>query len=349
MGAIALHAVPQRFGDAEVIRGVDLAIPDGSFTVFVGPSGCGKSTLLRLISGLEPVTSGRVEVGGRDVTAVPPARRGLAMVFQSYALYPHMTVAENIGFGLRTKGVPRAERRAAVERAAAVLQLRPYLDRRPRALSGGQRQRVAIGRCIVRDPAAFLFDEPLSNLDAKLRVEMRLELAQLHRRLGTTMVYVTHDQVEAMTMADRIVVLRAGAVMQVGSPRALYERPANRFVAQFIGSPRMNVLPAAAFPGAPPGATEVGVRPEALRLGEGALAGRVTAIEYTGADSLIHAATDHGPVQARVTGPVAVREGEAVRLGADRGELHHFREDGGAIRRHDGDGAAVRRNQGETA
>ena len=337
MGGIALHGVTKRFGEAEVIRGIDLDIPDGSFTVFVGPSGCGKSTLLRLISGLEPVSGGRIEVGGRDVTGTPPARRGLAMVFQSYALYPHMTVAENIGFGLRTKGVSKDERRAAVEKAADVLQLGPYLDRRPRALSGGQRQRVAIGRCIVRDPAAFLFDEPLSNLDAALRVEMRLELADLHRRLGTTMVYVTHDQVEAMTMADRIVVLRAGEIMQVGAPRALYERPANRFVAQFIGSPKMNVLPAAAIPGAPPGAAEVGVRPEALRLGEGPLEARVTAIEYTGADSMIHAETAHGPIQARVTGPVAAREGEALRLGVAPADLHHFRQDGTTVAHHRGE------------
>ena len=334
MGAIALRAVTKRFGEAEVIRGVDLEIPEGSFAVFVGPSGCGKSTLLRLISGLEPVSGGRVMIDGRDVTGVPPARRGLAMVFQSYALYPHMTVAENIGFGLRTKGVPKAERRVAVERAAEVLQLGPYLDRRPKALSGGQRQRVAIGRCIVRDPAAFLFDEPLSNLDAALRVEMRLELAALHKRLGTTMIYVTHDQVEAMTLADRIVVLRAGEVMQVGAPRELYERPANRFVAQFIGSPRMNVLPASAIPGAPKEAVEVGVRPEDLSLGEGPLAGTVTAIEYTGADSMIHAETAHGPVQARASGPVRAREGERIALAPDPARLHHFREDGSAVPRN---------------
>ena len=338
-GAIALRGVTKRFGETEVIRGIDLDIPDGSFTVFVGPSGCGKSTLLRLISGLEAVSAGRIEVGGRDVTGVPPARRGLAMVFQSYALYPHMTVAENIGFGLRTKGVPKDERRAQVQKAADVLQLGPYLDRRPKALSGGQRQRVAIGRCIVRDPAAFLFDEPLSNLDAALRVEMRLELADLHRRLGTTMVYVTHDQVEAMTMADRIVVLRAGAVMQVGAPRELYERPANRFVAQFIGSPKMNVLPAAAMPGAPPDATEVGVRPEALRIGDGPLEGHVTAIEYTGADSMIHAGTAHGPVQVRVTGPVAARVGETIRLSADPADIHQFRDDGMAVARQPGETA----------
>ena len=338
-GAIALHGVAKRFGEAEVIRGIDLDIPDGSFTVFVGLSGCGKSTLLRLISGLEPVSAGRIEVGGRDVTGVPPARRGLAMVFQSYALYPHMTVAENIGFGSRTKGVPKNQRRAAVERAAGVLQLGPYLDRRPCALSGGQRQRVAIGRCIVRDPAAFLFDEPLANLDAALRVEMRLELADLHRRLGTTMVYVTHDQVEAMTMASRIVVLHAGENMQVGAPRTLYERPANRFVAQFIGSPRMNVLPTAAIPGAPPGAAEVGVRPEALRLGEGPLEARVTAIEYTDADSMIHAQTTRGLVQVRVTGPIGARVGETLRLGAAPADLHHFRDDGSAVARHQGETA----------
>ena len=330
MGRIALHDVRKAFGAVDVIRGVDLDIPDGSFTIFVGPSGCGKSTLLRLVSGLEPVTSGRIEIDGKDVTGVPPARRGLAMVFQSYALYPHMTVAENMAFGLRTKGVPKDERRRAVEKAAEVLKLGPYLDRRPKALSGGQRQRVAIGRCIVRQPEAFLFDEPLSNLDAALRVDMRVELAALHRKLGTTMIYVTHDQVEAMTLADRIVVLKDGAVMQVGSPAELYERPANRFVAQFIGSPKMNVLPAAALPGAPGGAAEVGVRPEHVDLSAPEAApmrGVVEAIEYMGADSFIHARTPHGPVLIRVPGRARAREDESIGL-MPSGPVHHFDADG---------------------
>ena len=327
MGAITLSRLGKSFGGAEVIRDVDLDVPDGSFTILVGPSGCGKSTLLRLISGLEPATRGRITIDGRDVTGVPPARRGLAMVFQSYALYPHMTVAENMAFGLRTKGVPKAERRAAVERAAEILQLGPLLDRRPKALSGGQRQRVAIGRCIVREPVAFLFDEPLSNLDAALRVEMRLELAALHRALGTTMVYVTHDQVEAMTLADRIVVLRDGAVMQAGSPAELYERPANLFVAQFIGSPKMNVVPASALPGAPPGAAKAGVRPEHLRLAApdaAPLRGEVGVVEYMGADSFVYVGTEVGPMLARVAGRAGAREGEAVGLVPEPGALHHF-------------------------
>ena len=332
MGEVRLTDVRKSFGGTEVIRGVDLHVEDGAFTIFVGPSGCGKSTLLRLVSGLEPVSSGHIEIDGRDVTGVPPARRGLAMVFQSYALYPHMTVAENMGFGLRTKGVPKDERRAAVERAASVLKLTDYLDRRPKALSGGQRQRVAIGRCIVRQPAAFLFDEPLSNLDAALRVEMRVELARLHKELGTTMIYVTHDQVEAMTLADKIVVLRDGAVMQAGAPAELYERPANMFVAQFIGSPKMNVLPAAILPAArpgetPEGAAHVGVRPEHLDLADpdtAPLRGRVGVIEYMGADSYVYAETEAGPVLARVPGRAAAREGEVVGLAPRPGSLHHF-------------------------
>ena len=350
MGAIALQGVGKSFDGVEVIRGVDLAVPEGAFTIFVGPSGCGKSTLLRLISGLEPVSRGRIEIDGRDVTGTPPAKRGLAMVFQSYALYPHMTVAENMGFGLRTKGVPKEERRRAVERAAEVLKLTPYLDRRPKALSGGQRQRVAIGRCIVRQPTAFLFDEPLSNLDAALRTEMRVELAELHRELGTTMVYVTHDQVEAMTLADQIVVLRDGVVMQEGPPRELYERPQNLFVAQFIGSPKMNVLPADALAGAPPGAAQVGVRPEALRLvaaGEGALDGRAALVEYMGADSFVYVDCGRaGTVLVRTSGPARAREGEAVGLAFDARDAHHFDASEKAMGR---DASAEATRQGERA
>src|SRR5215470_2015350 len=239
-GKIVLKGVNKSFGDVTIIPSVDLQIDDGEFVVFVGPSGCGKSTLLRLIAGLEDLTRGHIEIDGVDVSDVPPAKRGLSMVFQSYALYPHMSVRGNIGFGLKMAGVRSDVIRQKVEKAAATLNLASYLDRKPRQLSGGQRQRVAIGRAIVREPKAFLFDEPLSNLDAALRVQMRLEIAQLHESLATTMIYVTHDQVEAMTLADKIVVLNAGNIEQAGSPLELYHHPVNLFVAGFIGSPKMN-------------------------------------------------------------------------------------------------------------
>ena len=242
MAAISLNKVVKRFGEIEIIHGVDLEIQDGEFTVFVGPSGCGKSTLLRLIAGLEDITTGEISIGNVDVSHVEPADRGVAMVFQSYALYPHMTVEENMGFGLKMVGVDKNDIKKQVEYASNVLQLGPFLSRKPKDLSGGQRQRVAIGRAIVRDPEVFLFDEPLSNLDAELRVEMRLQIANLHTQLGNTMVYVTHDQVEAMTLADRIVILRDGSVEQVGSPLDLYYKPDNEFVAGFIGSPKMNFI-----------------------------------------------------------------------------------------------------------
>src|SRR5580700_7991506 len=240
MASVTLRGIAKRYEEHEVLRNVNLDIADGEFVVFVGPSGCGKSTLLRLIAGLEDVTSGHIRIDGAEVTAMPPAKRGLAMVFQSYALYPHMTVRGNIAFPLKMAGEDRETIERKVRQAAEVLNLIPYLDRKPRALSGGQRQRVAIGRAIVRAPKAFLFDEPLSNLDAALRVNMRLEITELHQTLQTTMIYVTHDQVEAMTMADKIVVLNAGRIEQVGSPLDLYRAPANRFVSGFIGSPRMN-------------------------------------------------------------------------------------------------------------
>ncbi|PYE83651.1 ABC transporter ATP-binding protein [Pseudoroseicyclus aestuarii] len=243
MAGVSLSDVKKRFGAAEVIHGVDLTVEDGEFVVFVGPSGCGKSTLLRMIAGLEDISGGEVRIGERVVNDVEASDRGTAMVFQTYALYPHMTVAQNMSFGLRMTGNDKADTEARVSRAAEVLQIEPLMDRRPKALSGGQRQRVAIGRAIVRDPSVFLFDEPLSNLDAELRVQMRVEIARLHGELGTTMIYVTHDQTEAMTLADRIVVLRAGRVEQVGRPLELYHDPANQFVAGFIGSPRMNFLP----------------------------------------------------------------------------------------------------------
>ena len=248
MAGVQLEGVLKRFGAVEVIKGVDLDVKDGEFCVFVGPSGCGKSTLLRMIAGLEEISAGRLTIGGADVTRLDPSERGVAMVFQSYALYPHMTVADNIGFGLKMTGHPKAEIEKRVSRASAMLQLDKLLDRKPSQLSGGQRQRVAIGRAIVRNPGVFLFDEPLSNLDAALRVQMRAELGKLHQDLKTTMIYVTHDQVEAMTMADRIVVLRDGRIEQVGSPLELYHRPANLFVAGFIGSPKMNLLRAMARP-----------------------------------------------------------------------------------------------------
>jgi multiple sugar transport system ATP-binding protein len=350
MGRIALHGITKSFAGTEAIRGVDLDVADGEFVVVVGPSGCGKSTLLRLIAGLEGVTAGRIEIDGRDVTRLEPVGRRLAMVFQSYALYPHMTVRGNMAFGLETARAPKAEIAAKVAEAARVLALEPLLDRTPRQLSGGQRQRVAIGRAIVRDPVAFLFDEPLSNLDAALRVQTRHEIAGLHRRLGRTVIYVTHDQVEAMTLADRIVVMDAGRVRQADAPEALYERPADLFVAQFIGSPRMNVLPAALAPGgvsilggppipAPPlprPPVNAGMRPEHLTLappGEGALGGTVSGVEYLGADSTLFVAHPAGPeVTVRVPGRPRVREGEAVGLALAPGALHLFDAAGRAIR-----------------
>ncbi len=266
MARVGLSRMVKNYGDVQVIHGIDLEIEDGEFCVFVGPSGCGKSTLLRMIAGLEETTDGQIHISARDVTHADPAERGIAMVFQTYALYPHMTVAENMGFGLKMNGVPKSEIARKVAAASDILQLNDYLKRKPRALSGGQRQRVAIGRAIVRGPEVFLFDEPLSNLDAELRVEMRVELARLHKELGTTMIYVTHDQVEAMTLADKIVVLRAGRIEQVGAPMELYRDPDNRFVAGFIGSPGMNFLAGTAEPG--------GVRVAALgdRLVETAVA-----------------------------------------------------------------------------
>ena len=242
MGDLQITALKKAYGDVQVLRGLDLAIRDGEFVVFVGPSGCGKSTLLRCIAGLEEITAGELRINGKVVNDVPPSKRGIAMVFQSYALYPHMTVAENMAFGLKLAGASKKEIAAAVNRAAAILQIEPLLERKPKALSGGQRQRVAIGRAIVRKPDVFLFDEPLSNLDAALRVQMRVELSRLHGELATTMVYVTHDQVEAMTLANRIVVINQGLIEQVGSPLELYHQPANLFVAGFIGSPKMNFL-----------------------------------------------------------------------------------------------------------
>ncbi|MFT7253321.1 MAG: lactose/L-arabinose transport system ATP-binding protein [Paracoccaceae bacterium] len=249
MSSVILQNVIKKYGDVQVVHGINLEIDDGDFCVFVGPSGCGKSTLLRMVAGLEETSAGTINIGDRDVTHADPALRGVAMVFQTYALYPHMTVSENMGFGLKMNGYPKAEIKSKVDEAARVLKLGPYLDRKPKALSGGQRQRVAIGRAIVRGPEVFLFDEPLSNLDAELRVEMRVEIARLHQEIGATMIYVTHDQVEAMTLADKIVVLRAGQIEQTGRPLELYNDPDNKFVAGFIGSPAMNFFDAHAKDG----------------------------------------------------------------------------------------------------
>lgn len=337
MSSIQLKAVEKWFGTVQVIKGVDLEILEGEFVIFVGPSGCGKSTLLRMIAGLEETSRGQIMIGDRDATAEPPSKRGLAMVFQSYALYPHMSVRDNVGFPLKSAGLPKAEVDAKVNEAARVLKLDDYMDRRPKDLSGGQRQRVAIGRSIVRDPTAFLFDEPLSNLDAALRVEMRYEIAKLHQTLKSTMIYVTHDQVEAMTLADRIVVLEFGKIAQVGSPRELYEKPANLFVAQFIGSPRMNVMPAQAVPtiDLPKQANSVGIRPEHIELveaGGGNLQGTVDVLEYLGADTfVIIACGDAGQVTVRLTGDTHLKPGAEVGLSLHSEDLHFFGEDGYAV------------------
>ncbi len=338
MGSIALNSVEKWFGKVQVIKGIDLDIAEGEFIIFVGPSGCGKSTLLRMIAGLEETSRGQIMIDGRDATAEPPAKRGLAMVFQSYALYPHMSVRDNVGFPLKSAGMPADEVAAKVDEAARVLKLDAYMDRRPKDLSGGQRQRVAIGRSIVRDPTAFLFDEPLSNLDASLRVEMRYEIAKLHQTLKSTMIYVTHDQVEAMTLADRIVVLDGGYIAQVGTPRELYEKPANLFVAQFIGSPKMNVMPADAISGldAPDGATHVGLRPEHAVLvapGAGQLNGTVDVLEYLGADTFVVLdCADAGQVTVRVLGDSDLTPGDKVSVQFDPKRTHYFDRGGTALR-----------------
>ncbi|MTH65633.1 ABC transporter ATP-binding protein [Paracoccus shanxieyensis] len=332
MGSITLKQVRKVFGDVEVIPGVDLEIKEGEFVVFVGPSGCGKSTLLRLIAGLEDVTSGQVIIDGQDMTQAAPARRKLAMVFQSYALYPHMSVRKNIAFPLKMAGMDAAEQDRRVGHAAGILNLTDYLERRPGQLSGGQRQRVAIGRAIVREPSAFLFDEPLSNLDAALRVNMRVEISELHKKLATTMVYVTHDQVEAMTMADKIVVLRAGLVEQVGSPLELYRKPANRFVAGFIGSPNMNFIEGQVA--ASMGAHAIGVRPEHFQMSrtEGLLAGTVGVAEHLGSDTFLHVDLDDGThVIARGAGEFPADHGDRIYLTPQDGRIYRFDDKGLAI------------------
>ncbi len=332
MGNITLKQVSKSFGATTIIPNIDLNIEDGEFVVFVGPSGCGKSTLLRLIAGLEDVSGGSINIDGRDVTNEAPAKRKLAMVFQSYALYPHMTVAKNIAFPLKMAGESQEVIDRKVTEAARVLNLTNYLERRPGQLSGGQRQRVAIGRAIVRQPSAFLFDEPLSNLDAALRGTMRLEISELHHQLKTTMIYVTHDQIEAMTMADKIVVLNAGNVEQVGSPMDLYRKPQNLFVAGFIGSPKMNLIEGEAA--AKHGAKTIGIRPEHLKIStsEGNWKAKVGVAEHLGSDTFLHVQADGiGPLTVRADGELAVQHGDTIYLTPNPSKVHRFGADGKAL------------------
>jgi multiple sugar transport system ATP-binding protein len=346
MAEVGIERLHKTFGETAVLNDISMQIHHGEFMVFVGPSGCGKTTLLRSIAGLEKPSAGRVTIGGDDVTRWPPARRGVSMVFQSYALYPHMTVRENIAFGLKVAKVPKADIAGRVKDAAGVLQIEHLLDRRPKELSGGQRQRVAIGRSIVRQPKAFLFDEPLSNLDAELRVQMRVELVGLHDRLGATMIYVTHDQVEAMTMADRIVVMRDGIVEQVGSPLDLYDAPANLFVAGFIGSPAMNFIPGRLRRSGAASAVETadgtrielgngvaaqdgdeivfGIRPEHFVRAAGGLNGRIDVIEPTGADTILYATVAGTQICAVFDERVGFRPGDAITLAPRQGAVHVF-------------------------
>ena len=362
MSGVKLRNTFKKYGEVQVIHGVDLDIEDGEFCVFVGPSGCGKSTLLRMIAGLEETTAGDIQIGTRNVTQADPADRGVAMVFQTYALYPHMTVAENMGFGLKMTGHPKSEIQSKVAEASRILKLEDYLDRKPKALSGGQRQRVAIGRSIVRNPKVFLFDEPLSNLDAALRGDMRVELSQLHQELDATMVYVTHDQVEAMTMADRIVVLNGGYVEQFGTPMELYHHPATKFVAQFIGQPNMNLIPAnvtgisdsglaVRFPagyemtlpvdtsGASVGdQVEVGIRPENVALTDGVgLVVSVDVLERLGGVSITYGRTAGSDQKfcASLPGDAEIIEGRDITLSINAADCHVFGTDGRVLRRLD--------------
>ena len=333
MGRIALDKVTKSFGETQVIPPLNLTIEEGEFAVFVGPSGCGKSTLLRMIAGLEDLTSGELHIDGADMTAVSPSKRGLAMVFQSYALYPHMSVRKNIGFPLRMEGMSKAEIDEKVNAAAKSLNLLNYLDRKPAALSGGQRQRVAIGRAIVRNPKAFLFDEPLSNLDAALRVGMRLEISEMHKRMQNTMIYVTHDQVEAMTMADKIVVLQGGCIEQVGSPLELYKTPKNLFVAGFIGSPKMNF--SQGEEASRRGAATIGIRPEHIDvLSEaGSWHGTVGVAEHLGSDTFLHV-HDTGladSITIRAPGDVNFKYGDKISLSPREDVIHKFDAQGQRI------------------
>jgi multiple sugar transport system ATP-binding protein len=344
---VELRGVRKAYGATSVLHGVSVDIRDGEFVTLVGPSGCGKSTLLRMIAGLEDITGGQIQIGGRTVNGVPPKERDIAMVFQNYALYPHMTVAENMGFSLKLKKAPREEREARVQRAAEILSLSKLLDRYPRQLSGGQRQRVAMGRAIVRNPQVFLFDEPLSNLDAKLRVQMRTEIKELHQRLKTTTVYVTHDQVEAMTMADKIVVMHDGVVEQVGAPLELYDHPANMFVAGFIGSPAMNFLKGrceggrfvledgsalplpAGFADTAPDGVVYGVRPEHFILSDDGLPLTVAVVEPTGSETQVIARHGAQSIVCTFRDRVLPRVGEIIRVTADVSRVHLFSESDG--------------------
>ena len=353
MADIELRNVSKHFGEAEIINGVDFKAGHGEFIVFVGPSGCGKSTLLRLITGLDQVSGGQILIGGEDVTRLRPSQRGVAMVFQSYALFPHLSVAENIGFGLRLAKLPKAEIEQRVRETARILRVEDLLDRKPRQLSGGQRQRVAIGRSIIRNPKVFLFDEPLSNLDAALRVLMRLEIARLHKRLGTTMIYVTHDQTEAMTLADRIVVINRGRIEQIGSPINLYDAPANRFVAGFIGSPAMNFVELsrregdcylgasdqgadALLPQFTGEAAVLGVRPEHVMLADADMAdlrATVEIVEKLGSETMVYLQTKamDTPLTMRAPPESRLAPGERVSLRFERGHIHVFDHEGATI------------------
>ncbi|WP_166418574.1 ABC transporter ATP-binding protein [Cochlodiniinecator piscidefendens] len=324
MTALILDNVCKSFGEVEVLKNINLTVEDGEFVVFVGPSGCGKSTLLRVIAGLEDATKGTVQIGERMVNAIPPAKRGIAMVFQSYALYPHLSVAGNMGLGLKQEKTPKDEIIKRVGEAARMLSLTEYLDRRPSELSGGQRQRVAIGRAIVRKPDLFLFDEPLSNLDAALRMNTRIEIANLHRQLAASMIYVTHDQTEAMTLADKIVVLRDGQVEQVGAPMELYNNPANQFVAGFLGAPSMNFLRH--------GENSLGIRPEHIQLAETGLSARVTHVERLGGETNAILVTEHDePITVRFFGQHNIAVGEAVHLTWDAANQFMFNAAGERI------------------
>jgi len=349
MATVSIRNLVKAYGKTEVLHSISLDVADGEFVVFVGPSGCGKSTTLRMIAGLEEVTSGEIAIGERVVNHLEPKDRNIAMVFQNYAIYPHMTVRKNIGFGLRTSGLPKPERNKRIDEVAAILSMTDYLERKPAQLSGGQRQRVAIGRAMVRDPAVFLFDEPLSNLDAQLRTQMRLEIKKLHQRVGTTIIFVTHDQVEAMTMADRIVIMKDGHIQQVGTPAEVFHQPANTFVAQFIGAPSMNMLPARYAGGQieaagrkiavvlplPDGAElTLGIRPDDLTVSEtpALFEGKVNVLEPLGAETLAHIDIGGRDLIAKADGRTPPAVGSTVHLSVETANLHFFDASGEALR-----------------
>ena len=352
MAQLALRNLVKRYGSTDVLHGINLEVADGEFVVFVGPSGCGKSTTLRMIAGLEEVSDGVIEIGGREVNHLEPKERDIAMVFQNYAIYPHMSVRKNIAFGLRSSKMSKPDKARRIEEVAGILSMTELLERKPSQLSGGQRQRVAIGRAMVRDPSVFLFDEPLSNLDAQLRTQMRLEIKKLHQRVGNTIVFVTHDQVEAMTMADRIVIMKDGRIQQVGTPDEVYHRPQNTFVARFIGAPSMNMLDAEMSDGrvimpqgqaiqlgglttAQPGRITLGVRPDDLVPVESdvLIQGKVTVREPLGSETLIYVDTPGGEIVAKADGRRPPAVGEVVRLGADPANLHVFDRETGMVLR----------------